>query len=82
MSLYIVGSVFYKSFEEINDVDIVQKILFVNDNKMLGYVGFINVASEEFFNCFGKKLHVTTFTQNDELVFAKFMNLNFNFKVL
>lgn len=75
LELYIIGSVLVD--ENIaNDVDIVQRIYFKKGYIVDAYSQSLKEIKEEFYSTFSKSLHVTTFTQNENLSFEYFISLN------
>lgn len=79
--LYIIGSIL-TDVESANDVDIIQKISFVKGDVIDAYLKNLKNIKEEFYNTFFRSLHITTFTQNENSEFERFISLNEHLKIL
>lgn len=80
--LFLIGSVLDQQFEDINDVDILQKLNESNKMELLNYSFLLKHLKTDFQKLFHKSLHITTFTSNEYDTFDIFIDKNKNIKLL
>jgi hypothetical protein len=74
--LFLIGSTLDTSFEEIKDVDLVQKLNESNNEELLSYSAMIKELKKDFIMNFGRPLHITTFTSKEAISFNLFISKN------
>ena len=79
--LYLIGSIL-RDENLINDVDIIQRISFEKGNVIDAYLQSLKVIKEEFRKAFSTSLDITTFTQNEDSDFERFISLNKHLKII
>lgn len=80
--LFLIGSILDSNKNLINDVDVVQKLKSTEKNNLIELGKQVKEIKKDFLKEFSLPLHITTFTDNENIDFVIFMSKNEKIKVI